>query len=164
MKIFFDAEFYEDGQIIDLISIGMVREDGQEYYAEVVNAKEIANAIDWLHENVRPYLTGEGKAKLLIAREIVEFVGEKPEFWADYSAYDWVVLCQLFGTMMQLPKGWPMFCMDIKQLCVMVGDPKLPEQVVGIKHHALSDARWAKGAWEWLQKYKSEKPEPIRGF
>lgn len=31
--------------------------------------------------------------------------------------YDWVVLCQLYGTMMDLPKGWPMYCRDVKQLC-----------------------------------------------
>ncbi len=40
----------------------------------------------------------------------------RPEFWAYYADYDWVVLCQLFGTMMDLPAHWPMFCMDIKQL------------------------------------------------
>jgi len=28
MKIWFDTEFYEDGRTIDLISIGLVREDG----------------------------------------------------------------------------------------------------------------------------------------
>ena len=33
MKIFFDTEFIEDGKTIDLISIGMVREDGETYYA-----------------------------------------------------------------------------------------------------------------------------------
>ncbi len=33
MKIFYDAEFIEDGVTIDLISIAMVAEDGRELYA-----------------------------------------------------------------------------------------------------------------------------------
>ena len=67
--------------------------------------------------------------------------------------YDWVVFCQLFGTMMDLPKGFPMFCMDIKQLCVEKGNPRLPEQGNG-EHNALADARWNKIAWEFLNAQK----------
>ena len=33
VKYFFDTEFYEDGKTIDLISIGIVAEDGREFYA-----------------------------------------------------------------------------------------------------------------------------------
>lgn len=33
MKFFLDTEFYEDGSTIDLISIGVVTEDGREFYA-----------------------------------------------------------------------------------------------------------------------------------
>src|SRR4051812_11038169 len=33
MKYFYDTEFLEDGQTIELISIGIVAEDGREYYA-----------------------------------------------------------------------------------------------------------------------------------
>ena len=36
MRIFYDTEFLEDGKTIDLISIGMVAEDGREYYAVVL--------------------------------------------------------------------------------------------------------------------------------
>lgn len=43
-----------------------------------------------------------------------------------------------------------MFCMDIKQLCVMKGDPRLPKQE-GNEHNALADARWNKECWDFLQ-------------
>ena len=33
MRIFYDTEFLDDGKTIDLISIGMVAEDGRELYA-----------------------------------------------------------------------------------------------------------------------------------
>ena len=33
MRYFYDCEFIEDGRTIDLVSIGVVAEDGREYYA-----------------------------------------------------------------------------------------------------------------------------------
>jgi hypothetical protein len=149
MRIWFDTEFIEDGRTIDLISIGMVREDGQTYYAESKEA-DLSKASPWVAENVIPRLSGNAIPRWQIASNLVEFAGLKPEFWAYFGAYDWVALCQLFGTMMQLPKlqDWPMMCLDIKQLCVSVGDPQLPKQVN--EHNALSDAMWTKEAWEFL--------------
>jgi hypothetical protein len=60
------------------------------------------------------------------------------KYWLDteYADYDWVVLCQLFGAMVDLPKGWPMYCRDIKQWADELGNPQLPEQGKG-EHHAL---------------------------
>ncbi len=86
----------------------------------------------------------------MIARDLIEFMGDEPEIWGYYADYDWVVLCQLFGTMMQLPKGWPMYCRDVKQFCDWLGNPKLPKQK-GAEHNALADAAWTKEAWEFLQ-------------
>ena len=149
MRFWFDTEFHEDGRIIDLISIGIVREDGATYYAESDFAHEIAGSSEWLAKNVRPYLTGEDKPRRVIAREIVEFADKEFELWAYYGAYDWVVLCQLYGRMIDLPKGWPMFCCDLKQMCVKAGNPQLPKQT-SVEHNALADARWTKEAWEWL--------------
>lgn len=149
MKIFFDTEFIEDGRTIDLISIGAVREDGRMFYAESAECDR-SRASDWVRENVFPKLSSGQSLipRVQIAREFVEFAGEKPEFWAYYADYDWVVLCQLFGTMMDLPVGWPKFCMDLKQLCVSKGDPRLPKQEN--EHGALADARWVKEMWERL--------------
>lgn len=76
-------------------------------------------------------------------------VKEKLEFWGYYSSYDHVILSQLFGTMMNLPKGFPMYTRDIKQECDRLGNPKLPEQGEG-NHHALSDAKHNKLMWEFL--------------
>lgn len=153
MKIWFDTEFIEDGTTIDLISIGMVREDGATYYAET-DQWIPGKASQWVKDNVLVHLKGGGaiKPRDVIAREIVEFADWKPEFWAYYADYDWVALCQLYGTMMSLPESWPMFCRDVKQLCVDRGDPELPQQT-STEHHALTDAIWTKTAWEFLQSY-----------
>lgn len=148
MKIWFDTEFIEDGKTIDLVSIGMVREDGDTLYFET-DSYIPGKASQWVKDNVLVHLTGQMMPRDVIAREIVEFSGEKPEFWAYYADYDWVALCQLFGTMMQLPEGWPMYCRDVKQLCDELGNPELPKQT-STEHHALADAKWTKKAWEFL--------------
>jgi len=151
MKIWFDTEFIEDGKTIDLISIGMVREDGKTLYLENHDC-DFSNASEWVKANVMSKLGGiDGiRFKHEIGPEIVKFAGNKPEFWAYYADYDWVVLCQLFGTMMDLPKGWPMYCRDVKQLCDSVGNPTLKKQNDELAHNALSDAVWTKEAWEYL--------------
>lgn len=152
MRFWFDTEFIEDGKTIDLISIGVVAEDGRMYYAESSDC-DLGRASEWVKTNVIAHLDGPASAasRAKIAADIVAFVGdEKPEFWAYYADYDWVVLCQLFGTMMDLPKGWPMYCRDVKQLCDELGNPALPKQT-GQEHNALSDAVWTRQAWDFLQ-------------
>lgn len=162
------GKFNKPYHSIQLISIGIVCEDGREYYAisNEFNAKD-ANAwvlenviqnieLDWIksysgdcRNQVLQRITGKGtysaikimqedigKSNKQIAEEIKDFVfkckltsvstdeklkeqgvviTENPDFYAYYADYDWVVFCSLFGTMMDLPKGFPMFCKDLKQ-------------------------------------------------
>lgn len=150
MRAWFDTEFIEDGVTIDLISIGMVREDGEELYLENAETKWHL-ASQWIVDNVKPHL---GRASLRTPRDIIasrvrEFAGENPIFWGYYADYDWVVLCQLFGRMIDLPTGWPKYCRDLKQLADQQG-VRLPEQT-SQEHHALADARWVRDSWIWLQ-------------
>lgn len=62
MKYFYDCEFLEDGRTIEPISIGIVTEDGREYYAvfeEIIfndAVKERIRSDRWLMENVIPHL------------------------------------------------------------------------------------------------------------
>lgn len=170
MKYWFDTEFIEDGKTIDLISIGIVAQDGREFYAESTDAN-LFLASDWVKENVLPHLWhrqrdnrsangwtlagGKGgfMSRSRIASELRSFLDPgqygKPEIWAYYADYDWVAFCQLFGRMIDLPKGFPMYCRDIKQWADMLGNPTLPEQQ-GTEHHALADAHWNRQAWEFL--------------
>lgn len=155
MKIWFDSEFYENGRIIDLISIGMVREDGATFYGEADLAPEIASQSEWLATNVKPHLRGSPARmnRHRMRKEIVAFAGPSPEFWACYASYDWVVLCQLFGTMMDLPDGWPMFVRDVQQWKAELGNPDMPAQEN--EHDALADALWTKATWERLHRLRT---------
>jgi hypothetical protein len=157
MRYWFDTEFIEDGKTIDLLSIGIVAEDGRCLYLESSECN-LDRASPWVRENVIPHMKGERWNRVAIATDVRSFMGPerygKPEVWAYYAAYDWVALCQLFGAMVDLPKGWPMYCRDVKQLCDDLGNPKLPEQGKG-EHHALADAKWTREAWEFLQSLKA---------
>jgi len=153
VRIWYDTEFYEDGRTIELISIGLVREDGAEYYAETILGAHFASRSQWLRDNVLRHLRQGDAVKTTntIRNEILAFAGDKPEFWAYYADYDWVVLCQLFGRMIDLPNNWPKWCRDLKQLATYHG-VQLPAQE-GIEHHALADAKWLRDAHLWCEQY-----------
>lgn len=175
MKIFYDTEFVDDGDRIHLISLGMVREDGKELYAVKADLVllRLAYQNPWLRKNVIPYLPvklinnqlewdhdHEDIKKVFfthghmgIREQVKTFISSTPDpqLWAYYSAYDHVAYAQLFGRMIDLPAGFPMFTMDIKQEMVRLGNPRVPEQQNGA-HNALEDARWNKETYEYLQR------------
>ena len=78
---------------------------------------------------------------------------EQPVVWGYFADYDWVLFSQLFGRMIDLPKGYPLFCMDLKQLAVHLGVPRtvFPKQTTS-EHHALNDAMWNKHLYDFLMK------------
>lgn len=150
-RFFIDTEFIESGPSFPLIllSVGIVAENGREFYAVNADAPlELAN--DWVKTNVIPHL-GEPCISIREIPDLIKaWIGEEtPEFWGYYADYDWVIFCQLFGAMIDLPKGWPMYCRDIKQFCDDLGNPRLPKQK-SAEHNALNDARWNKLAYEFL--------------
>lgn len=177
MKVFMDWEFVENGITIDPISVGLVAEDGREYYAIFNSPKTIRQAVkhDWLRDNVLSSLpvrleadrTWRGwwdvdhpdylcvKRRPAIVMEVREFLQAIPdlELWGWYCAYDHVALAQLFGPMVDLPSGIPMWTNDLKQEAVRLGNPRMPEQESGL-HNALADARHIQVMAEYLHKWE----------
>jgi hypothetical protein len=191
MRYWFDTEFIEDGKTIDLISIGIVAEDGRELYLLNVDC-DWSKASQWVKDNVLASLppkpsdfefseehSSQGwirhsnikdRIHLFVGGDVewqvneveedgltrlnpVLFIPEslpKPEFWAYYADYDWITFCQLFGTMMELPQGFPMYCRDLNQTIDELGCPDIPKQTEG-EHNALNDARWTRDTWLWLR-------------
>ena len=166
MKYFIDTEFIEEPNTIQLISIVIVADDGRQYFA-LSSEYDSAKASVWVTKNVIIPLYNEmvgnssyynhlnfhqdyGKQIRTIRKEILEFVGfpeypkGKPEFWGYYANYDWVVFCWIFGRMVDLPKGFPMYCRDIKQVMDMLSLTKKDLNIhdPNGKHDALVDAAW----------------------
>lgn len=148
MRYYLDTEFLNDGNTIDVISLGVVAEDGREFYAENADLSRDRLARDpWLAAHVLPYLdrASAAWAPARIADQLRQFAGALPEWWGYFAAHDWVLLCQLYGGLMCLPNGWPRYCRDLRQeldrLGLPIGHP------VERRHHALDDARWIRDTW-----------------
>ena len=167
-KYFFDTEFNEDGSTIDLISIGIVREDGKEFYAVVKDADwgRIYQE-PWLVANVVPHLPDEKVwlPKSVVAQEVYGFLTstrEAPELWAWFSAYDHVALAQLWGKMIHLPKPIPMFTNDFRSYVDFLNPRlkhQLPKQPATGLHDALEDAKFLKLRYDWVQDWKASHGE-----
>ena len=278
MKYFLDTEFLEGPQkekfpislfrkntppTIDLISIGVVAEDGREYYAiskdfnlgeawnrfqleeqsgDMRNIFPEGKKVYWIRENVlktiwrdlffqaddcsglsnkqteqffqdvnsggydhyfsfkslKALIDKYGKTNKEIALDLLKFCRDEvlvmkfdgklvagidpirgnPEFYAYFADYDWVVFCWLFGKMMDLPDGFPMYCNDLKQeldslvrkQIAFYVENKRPEEKPSFEaqlnylktktdfpkqeneHSAIDDARWNKKLFEFLNK------------
>ena len=103
MRYFYDTEFIEDGRTIELVSIGIVAEDGREYYA-VSTDFDASRATAWVRDNVLDKLPTPGAPVVPStpsARSPVlpHSSRDDVELWAWVGAYDHVVLAQLWGDM-----------------------------------------------------------------
>ncbi len=150
MRYWIDTEFVAKPFALDLVSIGLVGEDGREFYAESSEV-EWSKASPWTLENVRPRLDGRGMPRDDISYALRDFTDhdDAPVFWGFFPAFDWVAFVGLFGGLEELPFHYPQLCLDVKQWAIELGDPELPHQT-GDRHHALADARWTKEAWAFL--------------
>jgi hypothetical protein len=184
MDYFLDTEFIElaEAQSIDLISIGIVTQDGRRYEA-ISNEFDPSTASEWVKENVlsklpprpgsfnpaeaSPRQISESKAwksRATIKQELLEFIIPDEDginFWGAWSAYDWVVFCWIFGCMNDLPKGYPYYCNDVIQWMNQLGLTResVPPDPIDA-HNALADALWTRSAWETLNTWETIKKNP----
>jgi hypothetical protein len=121
VKIFLDTEFTGLHQKTTLISLALVAESGEEFYAEFTDY-DSSQLTDWLKENVIAklwitnnlpfeksetgiYLKGDRiEIKEALQKWFKQFV-EGVEIWADVLAYDWVLFCELFGAARNIPEN-----------------------------------------------------------
>lgn len=151
-RFFYDCEFDESNEKeIKLISIGIISEDGRELY--LINKDyDWSTSSQWLIDNVKPYIISAPDYCKVSYCEIKNYIMNfiKPsalintKLYGYYSAYDHVVLSQIFGRMIDLPEGMPMYTIDLKQYLdyfdinkdVLMANIQLDE------HDAILDARW----------------------
>lgn len=178
-KYFLHCEFIESDSIkIELVSIGIACSDGREYYAINMDF-DPDNASTWMRDNILNRLPPrtihvydaaiaslprqEHDRWLLystIGSEVLAFCDPvkygKPEFWSNYGEYNWICFCQLFGTLMKLPEGLPIHCLDLQQWSYHLGKPQLPRKFSRF-YSAIEDARHNKVMWEFLNEYQQKR-------
>jgi hypothetical protein len=153
VRFFYDTEFIEDGQTIDLVSIGVVAEDGRQFYA-VSTAFDPTRAIEWVRRNVLDKLPPPAdpawRSLERIRADLLAFLlepGERIELWAWMAGYDHVALAQLWGDMRALPREIPRFTHELRQRWEDLGSPTLPPAPAG-QHDALADAQHNLARWQ----------------
>lgn len=150
--IFLDTEFSSmDPYKGEILSIGLVKLDGQELYMELEYNGQVD---DWVKENIVPTLKEKKYPKDKVIQKINNFVGKnKPYIIAYVNQYDVIYTHKLFG------KGKePFFWLPVDFASILFGigiDPEsyFPEDKknffkrIGIDaskyktHNALDDAR-----------------------
>ncbi|MGW4720654.1 polyadenylate-specific 3'-exoribonuclease AS [Nocardia sp. NPDC004260] len=164
MRYFYDCEFIEDGVTIDLVSIGVVCEDGREYYA-VSTEFDAERAGPWVRKFVLPQLPSPSsplwRSRDRIRDELYAFLVPRPtvqpELWAWVSAYDHVALCQLWGSMVDLPNALPRYTNELRQHWEAHGRPDLPP-IPPDAHDALADARHNLAKFEAIEAARRATP------
>ena len=156
MRFFYDCEFIEDGRTIDLVSIGVVAEDGREFYA-ISTEFDPTRANEWVRRNVLDQLPGPASPYWLSRADIrdglLEFLtgsGRRVELWAWMAAYDHVCLAQIWGDMRALARPIPRFTHDLRQRWEDAGSPPLPPAPPD-QHDALADARHNLARWQAIE-------------
>lgn len=172
-KIFFDTEFTGLHQKTTLISIGLVADTGQKFYAELTDYDR-SQVNDWLRDNVISRLKfaetvygvlPEGYAGDTVhVKEWLEswlrgLATDGPiEMWSDCLAYDWVLFCQLWGGAREVPPRYVYYIpMDICTLFKVKDiDPDINREefaemkTKAEKHNALWDAKVIKACHDKL--------------
>jgi len=195
--------FGKKRHFIDLVSVGVVSGDGKREYYAISTDFNPKDADAWVKNNVLSKLpprrvsyndssprqreeTLLWKSNKQIAQELLGFFGceredgnwyapEGIEIYGYYADYDWVLLCSLFGRMIDLPKNFPMYCRDLKQILdekatlkIMEvemkyeGETRFETSLRQIKnntqypkqkdeHNAIADARWNHELYKFLQ-------------
>jgi len=167
VRYFYDTEFIEDGVTIDLVSIGVVDENGREFYA-VSTEFDPDRAGPWVREHVLSKLPPQSdkawRDRAAIRGDLLRFLsaqGERVELWAWFAAYDHVALAQLWGAMPALPRPIPRFTRDLRQRWEDVGKPVLPA-APDDAHDALADARHNLLRWQAMEAARRAQGFPVR--
>jgi len=170
MRIFFDTKFTGLHKNTTLISIGIVAEDGNTFYAELTDYdnNQIDNGIQYnvidnlIIDKSEANNYGSWNTRIKDNRNIVrEALGvwlcryKDIEVWSDYLAYDWVLFCDIFGHAFKVPKQVYYIPFDICTLMkVKSVDPKVDRvEFSGLglkKHNSLDDAMMIKACYDKL--------------
>lgn len=153
MLIFFDTEFTDLHQDAQLISIGLVSEDGkQTFYAELTDTYQVKDCSDFVKQCVLPILEG-GDAAMTMAE-----MAERLLLWlsnfngpvrlvTDSMAWDWRWIQGVF----QKASAWPE---NVDRKPAIIGQDAEMQLAIehafgyGLRpHHALDDAKANRQGW-----------------
>ncbi|HUM51395.1 MAG TPA: 3'-5' exoribonuclease [Chitinophagales bacterium] len=129
-RIFLDTEFTGLQQNTSLVSLALVAESGEEFYAEFTDYNNDQITV-WLKEYVlsQLFIKDNKSANLnniqikgnkeVIKSALINWFQQFPkqknsiQIWADCYAWDWVLFCELFGGAFNIPQNIHYMTMDL---------------------------------------------------
>jgi len=180
MNLYYDSEFTGLHQTSTLISMAFVADDGREFYAEF-NDYSQEQCDEWIQKNVLhhtrwindPLVTsgswteknttcsyGNSKQNRQAFTDWLAHY-DQVEVWADCLAWDWVLLCELYGGALQKPEQIFYMPFDLVTLFKIQGlNPDTDREEFaalatnggnqGHRHNALHDARVVQACYHKL--------------
>ncbi len=123
--IFFDTEFTHLNIMKgELLSIGMVKESGEELYLEFEYSGD--NVHPWVEKKVLPYLNGEHVSVEEGRGQLKKFIGdEKPYIMSYVNQFDAMYWYRLFGD----PKDHPAFWIPLDFASILFAQGYDPESM-----------------------------------
>lgn len=181
-KIFFDTEFTGLHKSTTLISIGLVDENGNRFYAELTDYDR-TQVDDWLKKNVISKLFLAPGAEQIagkyvficnkyeeVAKMLRWWLGryESVEMWGDVLSYDWVLFCELFGGAQNIPPNVYYIPFDLATFLKENGiDPDINRGQLGYNgtivvdgHIAVDDAVTAMSCYQQVVQQKAADGDP----
>ena len=169
MLIFFDTKFSDLSIDPRLISIGLISEDGREFYAELSDTYEPKDCGAFTQEAVLPHLQG-GEALMPMHRltlrlgNWLESFEQPVKLATDSLTWDWPWIQEIFSE----PGTWPENLDSQPASLYQLIDSPFFERVVQQTfekreprlrcHHALDDAKANKLAYLAWTTYKNDNP------
>lgn len=152
MLIFFDCEFSDLEPNPRLISIGLVSEDGQTFYAELTDTYQPYQCSEFVREEVLPLLQ-RSPAQLSwdqlpsSLRGWIESFYQPVTLACDSLAWDWPWINKIFRS----PEEWPCNLSPLPELLKQDDEFVLAVEAcfsAGLRrHHALDDSKANRAAW-----------------
>lgn len=142
----------EDGQKVFWLRDNVL----QPFFEQVCHQEEKERP--FTKETLKEAVQEWGYTKEQAQKKIIEFIQPEKEdyveFWGYYADYDWVVFCWIFGRMIDLPEGFPMFCHDIKQDMPSTFNKDDYEFKTLPDHTALTDTYYQRELYHFVQEHK----------
>lgn len=156
MILFLDTEF-SDLNFAELISVGLVAEDGRQLYFELDNiGPSICST--FTREIVWPLLSGPRLSPIRAADALKAFLapyGRKITLWTDAPRYDVELLKPFLRKDLSLHIAVPSFEDDAEAACYAAAQQQAFDSGLR-RHHALDDALAARHAWMALVRYRAQ--------
>jgi len=177
VKVFFDSEFTGLHKDTGIISLGMVSDNGKEFYAEFSDF-DPSQVDDWIKDNVIAHLQLQGHDRFFnkigsftvvkgTKADVLPFLDDwmaqfdKVELWSDVQHYDVVLLFDLWGHAFSVPDHIYYIPFDISAYFKFLGlDPDTDREafidrpIEGKKHNSLYDAKVIQACYDKLQRNK----------